>query len=227
MAGPMQKLIEKFEGHAQIAPSLKEVPLKDNHEAFSFFEGLEQGEFDLTVLLTGSGLRNLLKVLEEKFPKERIVQAFHKTKVVVRGPKPTAVCKMNQIPIAVTVPPPNTWQEILRILKEEDLLRAKRVAVLEYGMSNLAFLEELKSRGASVLPVKVYEWAFPDDLAPLKKAKADLLAGRIDSLLFTTQIQVDHLLKMMDSPKEELALRRALQRVAIFSIGPTTSANLR
>jgi len=227
MALPMQKTIEKFGGVAQVAPSLKEVPLQDNPEAFTFFEELEQARFDLVVLMTGVGLRTLLKILEEKFPKERIVQAFQKTKVVVRGPKPSAVCKMNSIPIAVSVPEPNTWQEILQILREENLLKAKRVAVLEYGVSNHPFLEELRAHGSEVLSVKVYQWALPDDLAPLKQAKADLLAGKIDLLLFTTQIQVDHLLKMMDSPREELALRRALQRVAIFSIGPTTSANLR
>lgn len=227
MAGPVQKLIEKYGGIAQVAPSLKEVPLSDNREAFHFFERLEGGEFDLLVLMTGVGLRTLLKILEEKFPKERILQAFEKTKVVVRGPKPTSVCKMNGISIAVTVPPPNTWQEILQILSEENLLQGRKVAVLEYGVSNLSFLQELEARGAAVTPVKVYHWALPDDTGALRKAAADIVAGKIDLLLFTTQIQLDHLLKMSSGVAEELVLRRALHRVGIFSIGPTTSAHLR
>jgi len=227
MAAPMQKLIEKYGGVAQVAPSLKEVPLQDNREALQLFERLEAGEFDLLVLMTGVGLRTFLKILEEKFPKQRILAAFQKSKVVVRGPKPTAVCKMNGIPIAVTVPAPNTWHEILQILSEENLLAGRRVAVLEYGISNLSFLEQLRSRGADVTPIRVYNWALPDDTGPLRAAVQAILAGKVDLLLVTTQIQVDHLLKMVKDPLEELALRRALQRVAVFSIGPTTSANLR
>ncbi|MCE9624381.1 MAG: uroporphyrinogen decarboxylase [Deltaproteobacteria bacterium] len=223
----MQKLIEKLGGRAMVAPSLKEVPLADNAEALDFFAQLEAGKFDLVVLMTGVGLRTLLKVLEEKFPKERVAQAFGRAKVVVRGPKPTAVCKMNGIPIAVTVPPPNTWQEILQILTQEHLLQGKRVAVLEYGISNLPFLDELKSRGAEVCPVRVYAWALPDDTAPLRQAVDAILAGQVDVMLVTSAVQIDHLLKMVGGVREELALRRALQRVAVFSIGPTTSAHLR
>ncbi len=227
MAGPMRKLIEKFGGVPVVAPSLKEIPLQHNLEALAFFEDLEKGKYDLVILMTGVGLRTLIKILEEKFTKDQILHSFQKTKVVVRGPKPTSVCKMHNIPIAVTVPPPNTWQEILLILTEENLLQGKRVAVLEYGISNKAFLEELRSRGAEVSPVHVYNWALPDDTAPLKQAVQDILAEKIDLMLLTTAVQIDHFLKMVPGVAEELALRRGLHRVGIFSIGPTTSANLR
>ncbi len=227
MAKPMEKLIEKFGGIPQVAPSLKEVPLEENTGAFAFFERLEKGEFDLFILLTGVGLRTLLKILETRYPKDRILTAISKTKVVVRGPKPTAVCHMNQIPIHLAAPEPNTWHEIMEILGAQNLIQGQKMAVLEYGASNLSFLEELQTQGAQVIPVKVYNWALPDDTRPLQQAVEDIIAGKIDLILFTTATQINHLLQVTGSVEKELALRRALAKVGIISIGPTTSAELR
>jgi uroporphyrinogen decarboxylase len=222
----MEKLIEKYGGVPHVAPSLKEIPMEDHREAFDFLQDMERGRYDLTILMTGVGLRYLLKIWEEKFSKERILGAFGKTKVVVRGPKPTQVCKLNDIPIAVTVPPPNTWQEILQILSDENLLAGKKVALFEYGISDTHFIAELTARGAEAHPLKIYQWALPDDTAPLRRAFTDIIAGKVDLLLQTSAVQIDHLLRMGADIKEELAFRRALSRVGIFSIGPTTTAHL-
>ncbi|MFO1463980.1 MAG: uroporphyrinogen decarboxylase [bacterium] len=225
MALPMAKLVEKAGGKPVSAPSMRELPLEDNSDAFRFFEELEAGRYDLFILMTGVGLRTLLAVLETRFPKDRVLAAFAKTQVVVRGPKPLSVCKMQGIPVAVTVPEPNTWQEILTILREEDRLRGRRIAVLEYGASNSSFLEELRAAGAEVRPVQIYQWALPEDLGPLERGIEAILKGQVDVLLFTTATQVHHLLQV--AGRRELALRRALLRVAIGSIGPTTSEALR
>lgn len=225
---PMERLIEKHGGKAFVAPSMKEVPLAENPGAFDFFEKLERGQFDLVILLTGVATRTLIQTLETRFPKERIIQALStKTKIVVRGPKPTAVCKMNNIPIAVTAPEPNTWREILSILGEENLLAGKRVGVLEYGISNKPFLEELAFHTAHVIPVPLYSWALPDDVGPLHQAIDLIIKGEADLLLFTTSVQIDHVLKIVQERKEELKLRRALHRVGIASIGPVCSERLR
>src|SRR5262249_37261393 len=163
--------------------------------------------------------------LEAKFPKQRIHAALEKTKVVVRGPKPLSVCKINNIPVSVTVPEPNTWHEILTILSDEGLIAGRRVAVLEYGVSNREFLEELRARGATVRPTRVYQWALPEDLAPLRQAIDETIAGRVDALLLTNAAQIHEFLQV--AGERELALRRALHRVMVASIGPTTSEALR
>lgn len=228
MSLPMQKLLSKRGGVAFVAPSMKEVPLTDNSKAYQFFEDLEKGEVDILILMTGVATRTLILTLQTRYPKERILHSLStKTKIVVRGPKPTAVCKMHNIPIAVTAPEPNTWREILSILSEEQMLALRRVSVLEYGISNKAFLEELASAGAIVIPVPVYQWALPDDVGPLNQALDLIVQNKADLLLFTTSVQVDHLLKLAGERGEELSLRRALHRVGICSIGPTTSEKLR
>lgn len=225
MAAPMQKLIERYGGQALSAPSLCEVPVEDRSDAFVFFEELERGEHDLLILMTGVGLRTLISTLETRFPHERILAGLAKVPIVVRGPKPLSLCKIHGIPVAVTVPEPNTWNEILTILGEEGLIAGKKIAVLEYGVSNRAFLEELEARGAHLRTARIYTWALPEDLRPLQEAIDAVIAGRVDVLLFTNAAQVHHLLQM--AGEKEPALRRALHRVAISSIGPTTSEALR
>lgn len=227
MSSAMEKLIQKYGGDPVVAPSLKEVPAGTDDALLRWFEELEAGAWDLVILMTGVGLRYLLKNLEAKIPKDRLVAGFQRTQVVVRGPKPTQVCKVHGIPIAVTVPPPNTWQEILHILSEENLLQGKRVSLVEYGVPDFHFVTELEGRGARVEPLKVYHWALPDDTGPLRQAFEEIAAGKIQILLQTSAIQIDHLLKMARNVTEELEFRRALAAVAIFSIGPTTSAHLK
>ncbi|HKY63171.1 MAG TPA: uroporphyrinogen decarboxylase [bacterium] len=224
MAEPMRKLVERAGGLAFSAPSMREVPLEDNEDAFRFFEELEAGKFDLLILMTGVGLKALLAILDSRWPKERVLAGLAKAKVVVRGPKPLSVCRINKIPVAVTVPEPNTWHEILTILQEESMIAGQRIAVVEYGVSNQTFLEELKARGAQLRTLQVYRWGLPEDLAPLKAGLDKILAGEIDVLLFTNMAQVYHLLQI--AAEKELPLRRALHRVALGSIGPTTSEAL-
>ncbi|MCP5468853.1 MAG: uroporphyrinogen decarboxylase [Deltaproteobacteria bacterium] len=227
MALPMQKLIEKYHGTAQLAASVREVPLEDNEQAFHFFEQLKAGQFDVMILMTGVGLRTLLKIWETRYSLEEIQDAFKQTQVLVRGPKPTSVCKMQGIEINITAPPPNTWQEILQILSEQNLLNQKQIALLEYGSSDPSFIENLEARGVKVVPLQVYKWALPQDTAPLRQAFEDVIAGKVDVFLLTSAIQIDHFLKMSQSVEEELQFRRALHRVVVVSIGPTCTARLR
>jgi uroporphyrinogen-III synthase len=67
----------------------------------------------------------------------------------------------------------------------------------------------------------------PEDIGPLRSAIAAIARNEIDVILFTTATQADHLLQIAAEMKEEDALRRALSRMLVASIGPTTSERLR
>ena len=81
----------------------------------------------------------------------------------------------------LTAPEPNTWREVLSALddkQQEFTLSGKRVAVQEYGASNPDLLAGLEDRGARVTRVPVYQWALPEDLAPLEAAVRAIAAGQ-------------------------------------------------
>jgi uroporphyrinogen-III synthase len=47
-----------------------------------------------------------------------------------------------------------------------------------------------------VQDVCLYEWALPDDVGPLRNVVARTIAGDIDAMLFTSQVQLRFLLEI-------------------------------
>jgi uroporphyrinogen-III synthase len=229
--GPeMAKLITTYGGQATIAPSMREVPLESNTEALAFARALFAGGFDMVIFLTGVGTRALAKVVETSHPLEAYLTELRKITIAARGPKPLAVLREWNVSVAVVAPEPNTWRELLRVLDEkaETLpLQRCRVAVQEYGVTSKELIAGLAARGAQVTSVPVYEWALPEDTGPLRAAITAISRNELDVILFTTATQADHLLQISSEMKEEASLRRALSRMAVVSIGPTTSERLR
>ena len=228
-ATEMAKLIETYGGAAIVAPSMREVPLETNTEAQDFTRKLIAGEFDVVILLTGVGTRALTRVAETVCPREDFVSALKKIPVVARGPKPVAALKELGITPAVIAPEPNTWRELLAALDQNRStlpLQSKRVALQEYGAPNPELIAGLVGRGAKVTQVPVYEWALPEDVQPLRDAVDALANGNVDVALFTTSIQIIHLLKIAAEMGKEKETAAAFARILVGSIGPVTSEEL-
>lgn len=227
----LASIVRSYGGQPRIAPSMREVPLESNAPALEFADALVRGEFDLVILLTGVGTRALVDVVARaRGSSEPFVAALARTKVVARGPKPVAVLRDLQVPIWLAAPEPNTWRELLDALdqkKSDTPVSGLRVAVQEYGVSNPELLAGLEARGARVTRVPVYRWALPEDLQPLREACHAVARGEIDVALFTTSIQIVHLLQVARSMQLRSAVLSGLQRVVVASIGPTTSEELR
>jgi uroporphyrinogen-III synthase len=229
-APEMAKLIATFGGNATVAPSMREVPIESNTEAQAFTRALLAGEFDLLILLTGVGTRALNRVAETVCTSEEFLSAMRRLPVVARGPKPMAVLKELEVPVALSVPEPNTWRELLAALDanvESLPIRGKRVAVQEYGASNPELIAGLSDRGAQVTRVPVYEWALPEDTGPLRAAVTAIADGNIDVAMFTTSVQVIHLLKIAEEMHLIEKVRSAFAKILVGSIGPVTSETLR
>lgn len=228
MSGPMAALIARHGGAPVEAPALREVPLGDHPEVLAFADGLLNGEFDAVVFLTGIGARYLLEQVESRIPRDEFLAALGRTKIIVRGPKPLAVMRDWKVPVAVQVPEPNTWREILSIVDDRLMVAGLRIAIQEYGKPNLELVEGLRRRGATVTGVPVYRWTVPEDTEPLRDAIHEMVAGRIDAALFTSARQVEHVLQVARTEGLEARLRAAMRcRVVVGSVGPTTSEALR
>jgi uroporphyrinogen-III synthase len=206
-----------------VAPSMREVPLAENEEAFRFAERLFRGEFDMVILLTGVGTRLLNKVLATRYPAERFSEALRRITVVARGPKPIAALREMQVPVTIAAPEPNTWRELAAALRDRP---EKHIAVQEYGRSNIELMEALRSLGADVDTVRVYQWDLPENTEPLRDAARGLAAGEFQAALFTTSIQISHLLRVAAEAGIEDAVLAGLRRAVVGSIGPTTTEAL-
>ena len=228
LAGPIADLIAKHGGVPVEAPSLREIALENNPEAFAFAERLIAGGFDVVLFLTGVGTRYLAQAIETRFPREQWVAALARAQVVIRGPKPLAPLRELGVRVDLQAPEPNTWHEVLSTLDEKLPVGGLRVAVQEYGKPNPELVEGLEQRGAEVTRVPVYRWALPEDTGPLRRAIAAIAEGRIGAVLFTSAQQVEHLLQVAAEEGRDADLRAALERsVVVGSVGPTTSETLR
>jgi len=213
-------LIERYAGKAVSAPTMREVPLETNSQVFDFADRLFDHRIDVVIFLTGVGTRMLAEIIAKKHEPSRFPQSLQATVTVARGPKPVAALRQLDIKPSVIVPEPNTWQDLLAALDNHHSVKGQQVAVQEYGQPNPLLIDGLKQRGAGVLPVPVYRWQLPDDLAPVRSAIDCLISGEADYALFTSAIQADHLFKIAEQDKTADALREAFKGVCIGAVGP-------
>jgi len=222
-AAEMEELIRRQGGEPFVAPSMREVPLDENEGAFRFADRLFAGEFDMMILLTGVGTRQLNRLLATRHPEAAFADALRRITVVARGPKPTAVLREMGLTPAIVAPEPNTWRELLRATER---CPERRIAVQEYGRTNPELLEGLRARGAEVTAVRVYHWDLPEDTGPLREAARRLAAGQFDVALFTTAVQIGHLARVAREEGIAEAALDGLRNCMIVSIGPTTTEAL-
>ncbi len=222
-AEEMATLIRKQGGEGFVAPSMREVPLEKVVEAFAFAESLLRGEFDCVVLLTGVGTRLLWKTLLTRYTAEELTAALGKLTIVVRGPKPSAAIREIGLPPDVHVPEPNTWRELLEVMRGRP---ESRIALQEYGKSNEDLVNGLRATGKQIFRVPIYAWDLPEDTGPLRQAAARLVAGEFDVVMFTTSMQVVNLFRIAEEEGIAAQVREALQSAVVASIGRTTTETL-
>lgn len=222
-AKEIAELVRLQNGEPFVAPALIEVPLEHNEEAFQFAERLFRGEFDIVIFLTGVGAKLLHRVLNTRYPEERFPEALRKIIVVARGPKPMAVMRELQVPVTVSVPEPNTWREILSAVESYP---GTTVAVQEYGRRSQELLDGLSAQGRTVTTVPVYQWQLPPDIGPLKESVQKLVRKEADVVLFTTSVQIIHLLQVAAQESQEQQVLDALRQTYVASIGPTCTETL-
>ena len=98
----------------------------------------------------------LLAAWQSRHELAPLLEALSRTTVVARGPKPLKALKDAGVRVAVTVPEPNTWRDLLAAVDEAGIpLRGARVVVQEYGVPNQDLHRGLEARGALVTPVPV------------------------------------------------------------------------
>ena len=222
------KLIRTYGGEPSVVPCMRETSLTSNPEALAFADALLRGEFDVVFFFTGIGVRALVDAVSKKCDRETFLDALRKVKVAARGPKPYSVLREFKVHVDVNAPEPATWRELMQATEQEfgASLAGMRAAVQEYGASNPEFLMDLTLKCASVTKVPVYQWALPEDLAPLEECVQGIARGGYDVLLFMTAVQVIHLFQVAERLQCVAAMRTGLLSMVIVSIGPTTTEEL-
>ncbi|MGK4000515.1 uroporphyrinogen-III synthase [Sorangium sp. So ce1024] len=245
-AAEMASLIQRHGGVPVTAPALREVTIERNERALDFARRLTGAELDLVILLTGVGTRALVAEAAPALEPAQgegatsdqdgqvgaqgvslLAAALSSVQLVVRGPKPAAALRELGVTRFVTVPEPNTWRELLEVVRGLGDLSGKRIAVQEHGAPSHELYAGLEAAGARVTPVPVYRWALPEDTAALRQGLRLLADGGAAIALFTSRAQVEHALLVAAEEGLVEPLRAGLARGVVASIGPVCSEALR
>jgi uroporphyrinogen-III synthase len=119
-----------------------------------------------------------------------------------------------------------TTEGVIAVLERHDLTR-RRVGVQLYpGKGNERLLKFLKGAGAQGDPVLPYVYASEVDDTRVIAVIAEMAAGRIDAIAFTSAPQVRRFRDVGRAFGREAELRQGLERIVVAAVGPIVAAEL-
>lgn len=225
-ATELASLVVKLGGVPYSAPAVREIPRRDRRPARIALGLICADAVGVIVFLTGVGTRAFLELAAEAGKREVLLRALAGMFVCARGPKPVAVLREAGVRIDL-IPKEPTSEALLAELTLIRHLVDSVVAVQLYGEDNIALVEGLTACGATVLEIPLYEWALPEDEAPLERLVHDLIGGRIDVLALTSSPQVRNVVTVAGRlGRREKFLSALRERVTVAAIGPVCAAAL-
>lgn len=227
MSRELARLVEKHGGEPACVPALREGAEISPELAQRLIDELGSDRHEIVVFMTGVAVSLLFEVAERIGRRPDLVDALRRVTTVCRGPKPTAALRGFGVPATLTAREPFTSAELLDAMSGIEL-GGRRVILLHYGERSETLAETLLGRQAQLEEIWLYRWMMPEDTRDLADLVARILAGDIDALAITCQIQFRHLFEVAESLGCGRELIEALnERVVVAAVGPTCAAILR
>jgi uroporphyrinogen-III synthase len=181
---------------------------------------------DDLVLMTGEGLRRLMKVARRIDLEQKFIAALGSARKFARGPKPgRALREIGLEPQATTEKP--TSEGISEMLARVDL-RGHRVGLQLYpDRDHSALIGVIRAQGAEIDAVLPYVYDAQAAETNIIGAIDEMAQGRIDAIALTSSGQVRRLMEVAQAHKCEARLRDGLARTPIASVGPVVSDELK
>jgi len=180
---------------------------------------------DDLVLMTGEGLRRLMKVVRRIDVEKDFIAALGKTRKFARGPKPgRALREIGLEPQQTTEKP--TSEGVAEMLSRLDLKGHRLGLQLYPDRDHGALIGAIEARGADVDTVLPYAYDAKAADANVVSAIEDMADGRIDAIALTSSGQVRRLFDVAELHGCEARLREGLARTPIASVGPVVSDEL-
>jgi uroporphyrinogen-III synthase len=182
--------------------------------------------FDDLVLMTGEGLRRLMKVARRVGAEQDFIAAVGKARKFARGPKPGRALREIGLQPQVTTERP-TSEGIAEMLSRVDL-RGHRVGLQLYpDRDHSVLIGAIVAQGAEVDTVLPYIYDAQAADTNIVTAIDEMAQGRVDAIALTSSGQVRRLIEVAQAHRCEDRLREGLARTPIASVGPVVSDELK
>ena len=177
------------------------------------------------VLMTGEGLRRLMKVVRRLGVEKEFVAALDATRKFARGPKPGRALREIGLEPQMTTEKP-TSEGVAEMLSRLDL-KGRRLGLQLYpDKDHGALTGAITAQGAEVDTVLPYAYDAKAADANIVTAIDEMAAGRVDAIALTNLGQVRRLVEAARAHGREDELRKGLERTLIASVGPAVSGEL-
>ena len=181
---------------------------------------------DDLVLMTGEGLRRLMRVVRRIGVEPEFVAALGKARKFTRGPKPGRALREIGLEPQMTTEKP-TSEGIGEMLAKIDL-KGHRVGLQLYpDKDHGTLIGAIRAQGAEVDTVTPYVYDAQAADTNIVTAIDEMALGRIDALALTNLGQVRRLIEVARARGCEERLREGLSRTPIASVGPAVSDELK
>ena len=182
--------------------------------------------FDDLVLMTGEGLRRLMKVARRIGIDQNFIAALGGPRKFARGPKPGRALREIGLEPQVTTEKP-TSEGIIEMLSRVDL-RGHRVGLQLYpDKDHGVLIGAITAQGAEVDPVLPYVYDAKAADANIVTAIDEMARGNIDAIALTNLGQIRRLIEVARAHGYEARLREGLAKTPIASVGPAVSNELK
>src|ERR1700754_5212582 len=182
--------------------------------------------FDDLVLMTGEGLRRLMKRVRHIGVEQEFVAALGKSRKFARGPKPGKALREIGLEPQITTEKP-TSEGVAEMLSRLDL-EGSRVGLQLYpDKDHGALIGAIKSQGAEVDTVLPYVYDTKAADANIVTAIDEMARGRVDVIALTNLGQIRRLIDTAKQHGWEEKLREGLSQTPIASVGPAVSDELK
>jgi uroporphyrinogen-III synthase len=181
--------------------------------------------YDDLVLLTGEGLRRLMKVARRIGVDQGFVAALAKSRKFARGPKPgRALREIGLEPQQTTERP--TSEGVIEMLSRIDLQGHRLGLQLYPDKDHSPLISAIIARGADVDTVLPYVYDAKAADTNIVAAIEQMAQARVDAIALTNLGQVRRLMEVARQNGLEDRVRQGLERTLIASVGPAVSGEL-
>jgi uroporphyrinogen-III synthase len=181
--------------------------------------------FDDLVLMTGEGLRRLMKVVRRIDVERDFITALGKSRKFARGPKPGKALREIGLEPQMTTEKP-TSEGIAEMLSRLDLGGRRLGLQLYPDKDHSALIGAIKGQGAEVDTVLPYVYDAKAADSNIVTAIDEMARGRIDAIALTNLGQIRRLIDTAKKHGWEAKLREGLAQTPIASVGPAVSDEL-
>lgn len=220
-------LLERRGAEVVLAPTVHTVDLTADDDLRRRTEQVVASPPDWLVATTGFGMRLWFEAADAWGLGGALVAALGRARVVARGPKAQSVCRQRGLEV-VWRAPTESMAEVTTWLGDQDGIGAASVVLQLFDPGDHPSTAGIAATAGSVIPVAVYRWRLPDDLAPVRDLVARIADRSVDAVTFTSQPAVRFLLEVADREGRRAEVVAALDDGAVVPVcvGPVCAEPL-